>query len=511
MRQIAERMAARGHDVTVATSSHPERSSKVVNGVTIRAFNAGGKSVYGLHGEIDEYREFVRTCPFDAILIMAAQQWSFDALWPVLDDIKARKVFIPCGFSGLYEPDFAEYFRELPDVLRKFDHLVFNAEKYRDIDFARNIGLTNFTVLPNGISETDFAREPDPEFRQRMAIPEDAFLFMTVGNPIEAKGHRDVVEAFSHLDTGGRSAVLLSIAGWPVVESRYLRPLKVAVPFVRTMGSRAIAVIRREGWRGLRRPLRWQLEKLRRAVVIRLVNSRLGHIARFIDSAIRRVIYIARVEGWHGIKQPVVRKLGRRPRTPIEASPCADMQPEREHVVAAVAPLASIESIAAKASAQPLKRVILTDLKRPELIQAYMAADLFVFASRIEYSPLVLYEAAAAGTPFLTVPVGNADEIVRWTGGGLLCEASKDSLGYTRVDPRNLAKAMASCMREPAMLGPLGATGRERWRKYFTWQVVAGYYEDVLSGKTPDIRITDLQSPEQPVLDPLGQPISSVA
>ncbi|MBB4361490.1 glycosyltransferase involved in cell wall biosynthesis [Bradyrhizobium sp. CIR18] len=515
MRQIAERMAARGHDVTVATSFHPDRRSKVVNGVRIRAFVAGGKSVYGLSGEIEAYREFVRTFPMDAILIMAAQQWSFDALWPVLDNIKARKVFIPCGFSGLYEPDFADYFRALPDILRKFDHLVFHAEKYRDIDFVRSIGLTNFTVLPNGISEADFEREADPEFRQRMAIPEDAFLFMTVGNPIEAKGHRDVVEAFLHLDTGGRSAVLMSIAGWPAIDSGYLRHVKAAVRFAMTLAARAVAVIRREGWRGLQRLVRRGLKKSHQVIVIRLVNSRLGHVARFIDAALRRVIHIARVEGWLGIKRLVLRKLGRKPPAPVGAAPCSDIQSEGEHIATAAAPppapVASIESIAAKASAQPHKRVILTDLTRPELIQAYMAADLFVFASRIEYSPLVLYEAAAAGTAFVTVPVGNADEIVRWTGGGLLCEATKDTLGYTRVDPRNLAKVMGNCMREPDILARLGTTGRQRWRKHFTWQVVAGYYEDILSGKTPDIRITDLQSPEQPALDPLGQPISSVA
>ncbi len=162
-----------------------------------------------------EYREFVRTFEADAILIMAAQQWSFDALWPVLDHIKARKVFIPCGFSGLFEPDFAEYFKELPGILKKFDHLVFNAEKYRDIDFVRDIGLSNFTVLPNGISEADFEQEADDQFRRKLAIPDDAFLFLTVGNPIEAKGHREVVDAFSRLDTGGQSVVLLSIAGWP--------------------------------------------------------------------------------------------------------------------------------------------------------------------------------------------------------------------------------------------------------------------------------------------------------
>jgi len=134
MRQIAERLSARGHDVTVATSGHHRRKSKVVNCVKIRAFNAGGKMVYDLNGQIEHCHEFVRKFEADAIVIMAAQQWSFDALWPWMRSRRA-KVFIPCGFSALYEPDFAEYFRALPDVLKKFYHFVFDAEKYRDIDF----------------------------------------------------------------------------------------------------------------------------------------------------------------------------------------------------------------------------------------------------------------------------------------------------------------------------------------------------------------------------------------
>jgi glycosyltransferase involved in cell wall biosynthesis len=421
MRQLAVRLAARGHDVTVATSRHRQRTSNVVNGVKIRAFNAGGKMVYGLSGQIDDYRQFVRTFEADAILIMAAQQWSFDALWPVLDDIKARKVFIPCGFSGLYEPVFAEYFTKLPDILRKFDHFVFNAEKYRDIDFVRNIGLSNFTVLPNGISEADFEREPDGQFRQKLAIPEDAFLFLTVGNPIEAKGHRDVVDAFSRLDTDGKSAVLLSIAGWT--------------------GNGA---------------------------------TNIAH----------RLMEIVQLEGGRGLARLVRRKLAR-------CKLAAGAGPQA--VVPPAPPLESIESMAAKASAQPFKRVILTDLERQELIQAFLAADLVVFASRIEYSPLVLFEAAAAGTPFLTVPVGNADEIVRWTGGGTLCEAARDSYGYTRVDPQILAAEMARCMKDRERLNQLGATARERWRNYFTWTIVTEYYEDILAGRTPDVRITELK------------------
>lgn len=439
MRQIAERMAARGHDVTVATSQHPRRKSGVVNGVKVRGFKAGGKLVYGLSGQIGKYREFVRTFEADAILIMAAQQWSFDALWPILDDIKARKVFIPCGFSGLYEPDFSEYFVQLPDVLRKFDHLVFNAEKYRDIDFVKGIGLSNFTVLPNGISEADFEQEADGQFRRKLGIPDDAFLFLTVGNPIEAKGHRQVVDAFSRLDTGGQPAVLLSIAGWAggCLQSS---------------------------------------SRLAQLVQWKLVNSSFGAALRHADAAAHRLLQIVQVEGWDGVKQLVRRKLA------------------QYKAGQRVPPLESVESMAAKASAQPFKRVILTDLQRQDLIQAYLAADLFVFASRIEYSPLVLFEAAAAGTPFLTGPVGNADEIVRWTGGGMLCEANKDDRGYTRVDPGVLADAMARCMKDREKLRRLGATARERWRRCFTWKIVAGYYEDILAGRTPNVRITEIET-----------------
>ena len=39
---------------------------------------------------------------------------------------------------------------------------------------------------------------------------------------------------------------------------------------------------------------------------------------------------------------------------------------------------------------------------------------MFIFTSRIECSPLVLYEASAAGLLFLDLDVGNAREISKW-------------------------------------------------------------------------------------------------
>src|SRR5450432_4580170 len=208
MRQVAERLAAAGHDATVVTSYLPERNFSSRYGVAIKEFKVTGNAIVGMRGEVDRYRDFVLNFGADAVLIKAAQQWTFDALWPILGQIKARKVFIPCGFSGFYEKSFAAYFAQMPDVLRKFDHLIFYAENYRDIDFARAHGLTNYSILPNGASELEFGVPVEAGFRRRLGISEDAFVFLTVGSPIEGKGHSQIAEAFFRLETGGRPVTL---------------------------------------------------------------------------------------------------------------------------------------------------------------------------------------------------------------------------------------------------------------------------------------------------------------
>jgi glycosyltransferase involved in cell wall biosynthesis len=143
---------------------------------------------------------------------------------------------------------------------------------------------------------------------------------------------------------------------------------------------------------------------------------------------------------------------------------------------------ATVEDWIKEARAQPGKRVACTNLPRGDVVQAFMTADLFVFASVVEYSPLVLFEAAAAGTPFLSVPVGNAEEIARWTGGGIICPAARDERGYTQVDPDGLAREMRRCMDDPHLLARLGETGRTTWLRQFTWQAIVPRYEAILTG-----------------------------
>ena len=99
MRQVAERLVQSGHQVTVATSKLSGRHFESLNGVQIKEFAVSGNLVRGIFGDEESYRNYVVDGDFEVVMIKAAQQWTFDALWPVLESIKIPKVFIPCGFS----------------------------------------------------------------------------------------------------------------------------------------------------------------------------------------------------------------------------------------------------------------------------------------------------------------------------------------------------------------------------------------------------------------------------
>jgi glycosyltransferase involved in cell wall biosynthesis len=410
IRQIAEQMVIAGHSVTVATRAHPARTTKLHNGVLIEEFHVEGNLAVGMYGEVESYRSFVKSFEGDALLIKAAQQWSFDALWPVLDSVKLRKVFIPCGFSGLYEPIYADYFAKMPDILRKFDHLIFYSEKYRDIDFAKAHGISSYSIVPNGASEAEFSREADGKLRAALGIPSDDFLFLTVGSPPHGKGHKEVAEAFAQMDAGSRNLTL-------ILNGRSSEPMQKPVSNIVRL---------------LLRPASWR----------------------------RGLVFLYR-EGLQGVRDRLFpRRL---------SSGEAQVHPEA--------------AVCKGEGSGPAKRVLHLDMPRGEVVSAFLESDLFVFASKIEYSPLVLFESAAAGTPFVTVPVGNSREIVRWTGGGWICPAEVDERGYTKVAPDVLAREMEKAVRSPENLRELGETGRRAWQENFTWSRIAQSYERILRGE----------------------------
>lgn len=361
VRQISERLAARGHDVTVATTRMRGRTSVRLDGVAIVEFDVRGNAAHGIEGEADRYREFLRSGGFDLMLNYAAQQWATDLVLPILDEIPYAKVLAPCGLSGLFLPEYAGYFERLPEALARYDRIVVHSDSYRDAEFVQSHGLEHTHVIPNGAASEEFEDVSAGSFRERHGIAPDVPLLLAVGSHTGMKGHGLVLSAFARARIA--NAVLVVIGNG-------------------------------ERWRGC--------------------------------------LPSCTVRG----RSASLRSLGH-------------------------------------------KRVLLLDPPRNEVLQAYAAADLFVFGSRIECSPLVLFEAAAAGTPFVSVPAGNAAEIAAWTGGGVMVPGSVDRRGFVDGDPAELARAVERLIADPEEREMLGVAGRRAWRERFRWDTIVERYEDL--------------------------------
>jgi glycosyltransferase involved in cell wall biosynthesis len=372
------------------------------------------------------------------------------------------------------------YFEEMPSILKKFDHLIFYADHYRDTNFAREHGIKNYSIVPNGASEVEFGVEQDIGFRKRHGIPEDSFVILTVGSITGMKGHRELLEAFVKYPADDHKLTFIMNGNPPPVpdvvaqRAEGLLSLKNKMdgsiadhaqadgpaPLLARMGK----VFRSEGIKGLLERVAWRIQN---------PFSRLA-------SAVVKTWGIYRAEGFRGVRYRLVQRIAIHPigSRILKYSPV--------DVANYSSPISFWLSEAKKI--RHGKQLLVTDFDRPELVQAYIAADLFVFASNIEYSPLVLFETCAAGTPFLSVPVGNAEEIAHWTQGGIICKADKDDRGYTRASPEELCNQILRLTHDATLLREMGARARSSWQDRYTWEKISLTYERILAAESADAK-----------------------
>jgi glycosyltransferase involved in cell wall biosynthesis len=121
------------------------------------------------------------------------------------------------------------------------------------------------------------------------------------------------------------------------------------------------------------------------------------------------------------------------------------------------------------------KTVMLADLPREELINAYFASDIFLFASNIEYSPLVLYEACASGTPFISSDVGNSKEIAKWTKGGLIAK-TVFRLSKSYIDESDLNTKILKVLKDNKLANQLSILGKKAIRSKYNWDLISLKY-----------------------------------
>src|ERR1041385_4629617 len=121
VKQLSERLVKLGHDVTVVTRKIPERNFTEFNGVKIKDFAIGGNIVNGIEGDEEGYRNYLLNSNFDVVTFFAAQQWATDVALPILKQIKGKKVSVPTGYSGLYNPQYGTYFQSMKNWIHGYD------------------------------------------------------------------------------------------------------------------------------------------------------------------------------------------------------------------------------------------------------------------------------------------------------------------------------------------------------------------------------------------------------
>jgi glycosyltransferase involved in cell wall biosynthesis len=119
-------------------------------------------------------------------------------------------------------------------------------------------------------------------------------------------------------------------------------------------------------------------------------------------------------------------------------------------------------------AAEPYReRIVFTGFRPPEEMPAlYLAADLFVAPSCWDDpSPLVLYEAAAAGLPVVSTKRGGIPEIVQDGVTGVLVDDAADT--------DRLADAIEALLADEDRRREMGERARQRAEERFSWEYVA--------------------------------------
>jgi glycosyltransferase involved in cell wall biosynthesis len=112
------------------------------------------------------------------------------------------------------------------------------------------------------------------------------------------------------------------------------------------------------------------------------------------------------------------------------------------------------------------KRIrLFSGLSKEAVISAYKEADVFLFGSALECSPLVMYESFASKTPFVTRLVGNVadhQDVLKIVENTF----SMASAGNYLIDDKESAKIMTD-------------NAYKIWQKGYTWDIIARRYEEV--------------------------------
>jgi len=122
------------------------------------------------------------------------------------------------------------------------------------------------------------------------------------------------------------------------------------------------------------------------------------------------------------------------------------------------------------------RKILFLEWDRARTVAALQQSDLFLFPSLVECSPIVLFEAMAAGTPFLASNAGNAAEIAEWSDGGWILPGTRHPDGWEQVNITAGAQLLDVILADRARMQEKGRNGNSAWKERFTWQRITEQY-----------------------------------
>jgi glycosyltransferase involved in cell wall biosynthesis len=344
VQQLSERLAKRGHRVTVATKRLAERDFSELNGVQLEQFGVAGSLAYSLRGpDRARYQRFLLEHPADVMMNYAAEQWATDLAFEVVQRTAKLRVNIiaPCGYFLLTDSQkrrwskLHRYHKKvLPKFLPLYDAAVYHSAQYQDFEYGQALGLQNGVIIPLGAAEEEFTNPVTINFREKYQIT-TRYLGLCVANFFKLKGQDRVIECVRAMNRTDFTMILI---------------------------------------------------------------------------------------GKEGEQMPSL-----------------------------------------QAQAAGLNVRFLVNIPRAETVAAFHAADLFLYGSYRESGPLVIIEAKASRTPFISTDCGNVHE---WQGG-IVCA------------PQAMAFHANRLLDDEGQRQHLAEAGWREWKEKLTWEAVTDCWEEL--------------------------------
>lgn len=247
-RTMVENFTAAGHEVSVVTGPS---SSLAANGLTndapIHRFDISGSAApsIGFTGEIQQYREFIRSYSPDVIIFHGWETWPIEVVRRELPYLRSKSVLLSHGYSvhmlelQILPRGLFKWFRWLPYVcalprqLRSIDRVVFLSHKrdfgrFFDAKIAKWLGCNNTTVIPNSVNAD--LNIGSTNLRKQIGAG-DGVLYLCVANYSLRKNQGMALEAFIKAHIPGSSLVFIGSSlgdygrelqnQWSKIQSRY--------------------------------------------------------------------------------------------------------------------------------------------------------------------------------------------------------------------------------------------------------------------------------------------------